>query len=301
MSANKLGEYIWLIDILRRRKRLTFDEINNLWKKSGLSYGEEDDINLRTFHNHKKAISDIFDVDIECDREGYSYYIDNPEHLENDGLRSWLIDSFATLNQIKADSKMQNRVQFETIPSGHKYLSDFMDAMRNNQIIEITHLGFKKEINNTFEIEPYYLKVYNCRWYVIANNPYYNKILTYALDRIQALNITEKKFEMPKDFDINDYFDGCCGIINDKNIPIERIVIKANNLAEQYIDTLPIHSSQKVLSHDETSTTYEINVRPTFDFIQKILKNADQVEVLEPASVRNEIKKIAENLFSYYK
>ncbi len=301
MSANKLGEYIWLIDILRRRKRLTFDEINNLWKKSGLSYGEEDDINLRTFHNHKKAISDIFDVDIECDREGYSYYIDNPEHLENDGLRSWLIDSFATLNQIKADSKMHNRVQFETIPSGHKYLSDFMDAMRNNQIIEITHLGFKKEINNTFEIEPYYLKVYNCRWYVIANNPYYNKILTYALDRIQALNITEKKFEMPKDFDINDYFDGCCGIINDKNIPIERIVIKANNLAEQYIDTLPIHSSQKVLSHDETSTTYEINVRPTFDFIQKILKNADQVEVLEPASVRNEIKKIAENLFSYYK
>lgn len=299
MSANIFGRYIWLVDILRRNNRLTFEEINNLWKDSGLNYGDE--LNLRTFHNHRKAIADLFDVDIECDvKGGYYYYIDNSEQLEKDGIRSWLIDSFATLNQIHADIKMQNRIQFDNIPSGNIFLSDFLDAMRNNQLVEITHRGFKKEVSNTFEIEPYFLKVYNCRWYVIANNSYYNKILTYALDRIQTLRITEKKFEIPKDFNINDYFDGCCGIINDKNVPIERVVIKANNWAEQYIATLPIHESQKVLARDETSTTFELYVRPTFDFIQKILKNADQVEVLEPESVRKEIKTIAENLLSNY-
>ncbi|MDD4847869.1 MAG: WYL domain-containing protein, partial [Bacteroidales bacterium] len=62
MASNIFGRYVWLIDTLRRRKRLTFKEINNLWVESGLSYGEGDELPLRTFHHHRKAISDIFDV-----------------------------------------------------------------------------------------------------------------------------------------------------------------------------------------------------------------------------------------------
>lgn len=67
MSANIFGRYVWLIDILRRYKRLTFQEISSLWQNSGLSYGEK--LPLRTFHNHQKAIKDIFDVYIECDKK----------------------------------------------------------------------------------------------------------------------------------------------------------------------------------------------------------------------------------------
>ena len=67
MAANIFGRYVWLIDILRRYKRLTFQEISSLWQNSGLSYGEK--LPLRTFHNHQKAIKDIFDVYIECDKK----------------------------------------------------------------------------------------------------------------------------------------------------------------------------------------------------------------------------------------
>ena len=81
MAANLFGRYVWLIDILRRYKRLTFQEINELWQESSLGYGDE--LPLRTFHNHQKAIKDIFDVYIDCDRkDGYRYYIDEPERLE---------------------------------------------------------------------------------------------------------------------------------------------------------------------------------------------------------------------------
>ena len=74
MAANLFGRYVWLIDTLRRYKRLTFQEISELWQESGLGYGEE--LPLKTFHNHKKAIKDIFDVYIECDRkDDYRYYI----------------------------------------------------------------------------------------------------------------------------------------------------------------------------------------------------------------------------------
>ena len=122
MAANLFGRYVWLMDILRRHKRLTFEEINELWQESGLSYGEE--LPLKTFHNHKKAIKDIFDVYIECDRkDGYRYYIDEPERIEGNNLRSWLISSYATLNQIKADNKLEDRIIFEEIPSGQTWLT----------------------------------------------------------------------------------------------------------------------------------------------------------------------------------
>jgi len=134
MAANIFGRYVWLIDTIRRHKRLTFEEINSLWKQSGLSYGDNDDLPLRTFHNHRKAIADIFDVDIDCDvKDGYRYYINDPEQLEDDGLRSWLIDSYSVLNQIQADKKLQGRIIFEDIPSGHEWLTTITQAMRDGK------------------------------------------------------------------------------------------------------------------------------------------------------------------------
>ncbi|MDE5612449.1 MAG: WYL domain-containing protein, partial [Odoribacter sp.] len=73
MASNLFGRYVWLVDILRKHKSLTYEEINDLWQQSGLSYGDE--LPLRTFHNHRKAIEDIFDIYIGCDtRNGYRYY-----------------------------------------------------------------------------------------------------------------------------------------------------------------------------------------------------------------------------------
>ena len=291
MAANLLGRYVWLMDILRRYKRLTFEEINELWQESGLSYGEE--LPLKTFHNHKKAIKDIFDVYIECDRkDGYRYYINEPERIEGNNLRSWLISSYATLNQIKADNKLE-------------------DAMRRNRVLSITHQGFGKPEPSTFEIEPYCLKVVKRRWYVVARSPYYsdrNKekgikptdvYRVYALDRISDIQDTGKTFKMKKNFNINQYFEGCCGVIT-SNEPIQRIVLLAYGGFADYLRTLPLHESQREIEGDDESTLFEYHLKPTFDFYQLVLAQGDQVEVLEPESVRNEMRNFAKNMLNYY-
>lgn len=302
MASNLFGRYVWLIDIIRRHKKLTFEQINNLWKKSGLSYGEEDDLALRTFHNHRKAIADIFDVYIEVTQKPpYTYFIDNPERLENDGLRSWLIDSYATLNQVHADEKLRDRIQFDYIPSGNQFLTAIVEAMRKNSVIKIAHQGFTKDHPSTFEIEPYLVKVVNRRWYVIARSPYYDDIRSFGLDRISNVEETNKKYKMPKDFDVNKFFEGCCGIINDQSIPVEKVVVRAYWYARKYLKTLPIHSSQTIISEDDEQTTFEYQVRPTYDFLQGILSQVDQVEVLEPQWVCEEIQRMAQNILNYYK
>ena len=310
MAANLFGRYVWLMDILRRYKRLTFQEINELWQESGLGYGEE--LPLKTFHNHKKAIKDIFDVYIECDRkDGYRYYIDEPERIEGNNLRSWLISSYATLNQIQADNKLEDRIIFEEIPSGQTWLTCIADAMRRNHVLSITHQGFGKPEPSTFDIEPYFLKVVKRRWYVVARSPYYSErnkeqgvkpndvYLVYALDRISDIQDTGKTFKMKKNFDVHSYFEGCCGIITSNESP-QKIVLRAYNGFADYLRTLPLHESQREIGSDDESTLFEYHLKPTFDFYQLVLAQGDQVEVLEPEPVRNEMRNFAQNMLDYY-
>ncbi len=318
MPANQFGRYVWLVDTLRRHKHLSHKEISQKWEQSGLSYGEGDELPLRTFHNHRKAIADIFNIYIEIDSEvkGYKYHISNPQDLEGNSLRSWLIDSYATLNQIQADSKLQNRIEFENIPSGNLWLSVFIEAMRNNMTMQITHKGFGKEYANTFEIEPYCLKVVARRWYIIAHNPYYAmlnqkyagkegyvprpEIRAYGLDRILQASILDKPFVYNEDFNIQTYYEGCAGIIP-SNDPIERVVIVAYRQGADYLRTLPLHQSQQELEHDEESTTFAYDVKVTYDFMQLVFQMGDQVEVLEPQSFRDAMRRHAQTLMSYYK
>ena len=310
MAANLFGRYVWLMDILRRYKRLTFQEINELWQESGLGYGEE--LPLKTFHNHKKAIKDIFDVYIECDRkDGYRYYIDEPERIEGNNLRNWLISSYATLNQIQADNKLEDRIIFEEIPSGQTWLTCIADAMRRNHVLSIMHQGFGKPEPSTFDIEPYFLKVVKRRWYVVARSPYYSErnkeqgfkpsdvYLVYALDRISDIQDTGKTFKMKKDFDVHSYFEGCCGVITSNESP-QKIVLRAYNGFADYLRTLPLHESQREIGSDDESTLFEYHLKPTFDFYQLVLAQGDQVEVLEPDPVREEMRNLAQNILDYY-
>lgn len=171
--------------------------------------------------------------------------------------------------------------------------------MRQNSVVEITHQGFGRSHASTFQVEPYHLKVYNRRWYLIGWSVYSEEIRTYALDRILNVKVTDTTFKLPESFDINEYFEGCVGIISDGDI--ERVVIKAYGWARKYLATLPIHDSQHEIASDDESTTFEMTVRPTYDFLQALLQQTDQIEVIEPQWVKDEICRFAENILSYYK
>lgn len=311
MASNLFGRYVWLIDILLRYKRLTFQEINKLWQKSGLGYGEE--LPLRTFHNHQKAIKDIFDVYIECDRkDGYRYYIDEPGRVRGSSLRSWLISSYATLNQIRVDNKkLGERILFEEIPSSRTWLTRIVDAMRNNSVVRITYRDFGGQHSMEFEIEPYYLKVVKRRWYVLARNSCCREegeergtepkdvYRVYALDHILDIQDTGRTFKMKKEFDIDRYFEGCCGIITSDE-PIQRIVLSARGNFADYLRTLPLHESQREIGGDDESFLFEYRLKPTIDFYQFVLSQGDRLEVREPVSVRETVRNYAQKILDCY-
>ena len=197
MGKELFSRYVWLLETIHRAGKITFEEINARWLRSELSGGET--LSLRTFHHHRDAIEELFDINIECiKRGGYCYYIEVTEELEKGCVRKWLLNSFAVDNLIVESRKLKSRILLEEVPSGKRYLIPLIEAMRDGMIVEVDYQSFRQQVPANFEIEPYCLKLFRQRWYVVARSPHYNRVMIYSLDRILDLEVSEKTFYYPE-------------------------------------------------------------------------------------------------------
>jgi hypothetical protein len=285
------NRYVWLADVVYRYGRITFEEINERWRNSSLNEDEED-LPLRTFHNHRAAIEEMFEVIIECDkRDGYRYYIDNSDDLKKGGgVRNWLLNTLAVNHLINESHKLKRRILFEQIPSGQRYLTPIIEAMRDERTIEMTYHSFWRDEPSTFEVEPYCVKVFKQRWYVVAYNPYYQAPRIYSLDRIHNLRITETSFKLPEDFEPEAFFEHSFGIIADREIAPCIVQLKVYGKQRRYFQTLPLHHSQTETEVAEDYSVFSYFLSPTFDFKQEILSHGGSVEVVSPEWFRREMR-----------
>lgn len=276
MGKELFSRYVWLLETIHRAGKITFEEINARWLRSELSGGET--LSLRTFHHHRDAIEELFDINIECiKRGGYCYYIEDTEELEKGCVRKWLLNSFAVDNLIVESRKLKSRILLEEVPSGKRYLIPLIEAMRDGMIVEVDYQSFRQQVPANFEIEPYCLKLFRQRWYVVARSPHYNRVMIYSLDRILDLEVSEKTFYYPEEFNPQSYFDACFGIVADDDIGIETVQLKVYAPQDKYFDALPLHHSQRTVEVTEGHTVYEYRIRPTYDFVQELLSHGADV------------------------
>ena len=299
MGKELFSRYVWLLETIHRAGKITFEEINARWLRSELSGGET--LSLRTFHHHRDAIEELFDINIECiKRGGYCYYIEDTEELEKGCVRKWLLNSFAVDNLIVESRKLKSRILLEEVPSGKRYLIPLIEAMRDGMIVEVDYQSFRQQVPANFEIEPYCLKLFRQRWYVVARSPHYNRVMIYSLDRILDLEVSEKTFYYPEEFNPQSYFDACFGIVADDDIGIETVQLKVYAPQDKYFDALPLHHSQRTVEVTEGHTVYEYRIRPTYDFVQELLSHRADVEVLQPSLLRSRSGDIAKEMVALY-
>jgi hypothetical protein len=296
MAKDLFNRYIWLVDIIYRQSEgLTFEEINEKWVRSHSSDGSP--IPLRTFHNHRAAIEDLFEINIECNKSTYRYYIDNAEDMASGGVRRWLLNTFAVNNLINESHKLRQRILFEDIPSGQQFLTTIIEAMRDREKLKMKYQSYWMDKSAEFDIEPYFVKVFKQRWYVIGKS---DLLRIYALDRMVSLTPTSKKFNMPVDFDPEGYFKDCYGIIHDEGSKPQEINLKISSGQANYLRALPLHHSQLEIESLKDYSVFTYFIKPTFDFRQEILSLGEDAEVLTPETFRNEMKNIAVKMSEIY-
>ena len=169
MISKTYYRYIWLLDTLLNSSPLTIDEINMLWEDCPLSNGP---IPLRTFHEQRKGIKEMFGVEIVCDRsKGNVYYVKNPEVLEEKKLEKWLLRKYSIPQDFVTFNAMKDRILLEEIPQGQAFLNPIIEAMQTNVELRIDYQRYEQEREEhlqTFHFQPYALKVYNRRWYLLG-------------------------------------------------------------------------------------------------------------------------------------
>lgn len=240
----------------------------------------------------------MFDINIECNTSTYEYYIENADDMERGGVRRWLINTFAVNNLINESHKLKQRILFENIPSGQQFLTPIIEAMRDGVTITMDYQSFKMNEAMGFDVQPYFVKVFKQRWYLIGMS---DKLRIYALDRVHDIRPTTKKFSIPDDFDLEAYFADCYGIICGDDAPAQTIKLRVERYQANYVRALPLHFSQVETTRDDNYSEFEYFIKSTFDFIQEILSMGDYAEVLSPKSFRNEIAKVISRMNMNYK
>jgi hypothetical protein len=299
MAKNLFNRYIWLVDTLYRLGPITYKEISERWQRNEeMSEGKQ--LPLRTFHNHRQEIEMMFDINIECDKQN-RYFIDNADDIQRGGVRTWLLNTFAVNNLINESHKIKNRILFEQIPSGQQYLTPIIEAMSDGRCITMTYQSFWHPEPHDVVLEPYCVKVFRQRWYVIGCSVKQKVIRTYSLDRIQRIEIMEQSFKLPKSFDSTAYFANSFGIIVEQEVPPCVVKLKAYDKQADYIRTLPLHASQQEIEKSDEYSVFSYYIAPTFDFVQEILSRGNEVEVLSPERLRREIVDKAAQIVERYK
>lgn len=300
MARGLFKRYIWLVDIIYQAGKIDFESINAKWARSPLS--DSNSLPKKTFQNHRKAIEEIFDIIIECDtKDSYKYYIDNADDIDNNSMRNWLLNTFTVNNLISESQKLKDRIHLENIPSGQQYLSSIIESMRDDYCIKLTYQSYWRNSSDIILVEPYFVKVFKQRWYVIAYNREKEAMRTYALDRIKELDITQDKFDFPKDFNPDDYFYDCYGIIRDDEIEECTVKIKVTANQTKYLRDLPLHHSQQEIESNNETSIFEYYIKPSFDFKKELLSMGAEVEILEPKWFREEAMQEIEKILNKYK
>ena len=298
MISKTYYKYIWLLDTLLTCHPLTIDEINMLWENCPASDGP---IPLRTFHEHRKGIKEMFGVDIECDRSKNVYYVKNPEVLDENKLAKWLLYKYSIPKDFATFNGLKDRVLLEEIPLGQAFLDPIMEAMLHNMELRIDYQQYKGEHMQTFHMQPYALKVFNRRWYLLGYLKEQEGLRTIALDRILHIDILKTYFELPNDFDANKYFANVVGIYVNKDLPVTKVRIRAYGDQADYLRSTPLHKSQSEVrsKHGEFAEfTYRLCITP--ELVSQLLAMGDKLEVLEPEGLRVNIKERLLSAVKYY-
>lgn len=298
MRSTTYRNYIKLLNLLLANGELTYEEICLIWDDDPTI---ETYPPIRTFHEYKKGIKEMFGVDIECDRSRNVYYVKNPEVLENNKPAQWLLDKYSIPKGFYAYKRLKDRVLLEEIHLGQAFLDPIKEAMLQSVELKVDYQQYQGEKLQTYHFQPYALKVYNHRWYLLGYLKEQKDVRTIALDRILHLEKLTTPFDLPANFSASKYFENVVGIYVNQDLPVEKVKIRAYGKRTDYLRSTPLHSSQTEgrSKHKEFAEfTYRLCVTP--DLISQLLAMGDEVEILEPESLRNEIvEKLLSTLQKY--
>lgn len=193
-------------------------------------------------------------------------------------------------------------IEFEQNPylKGLEFFGTIFNAIVYKKVITIQYQSFKQNKPSQINFHPYYLKQYNSRWFVFGRNESAKQITNLAIDRIHKISDSKQAYLENDLVDFNEYFDDVVGVtVPIKSIP-EKIVLEVENELAPYIESKPLHGSQKIKERGKKTITIELLAYINYEITALIFSLGEKVNVQEPESLKNAIRQKIEILSKKY-
>lgn len=292
-------EYIWLVKTIHIAKRITLRELNERWRETEMSGGLE--LARTTFNRHKAAIEEIFGIYIECDRKDhFRYFIGNDHVLKEDSIQNWMLSTLSVNNTISECRSLHENIMLETIPTEGEELTNIIDALKANKVLSITYKKYSSSIEKIYVVEPYCIKLFHRRWYLLCKKRDTGEYRTLSFDRMIEISATNQKFEKDDIFNAELYYKDYFGIVSGDDSKIEKVIVRAYGTERLSMRDLPIHSSQKEIVTETDYSDFELNLHITLDFAGYLVSRSHLIKVLEPETLVNQICELHKKALDLY-
>ena len=298
---SKLKKCLYLINLMERKGAMTLKEINDCYEYSSLYDGE---ILPRTFLRYREYIEETFPCYIDFNQRTGKYELCRHKALygEDDSLYDYLLSAYHIEGLTELALKHRDKIMLTDSPTGVEHIQIILEAIDKKRGIECDYYSFNKKSVKQQKLIPYFLRTWENRWYLVAEpDNHHHGQSVFALERMDNIRLTEEKMLPSKNITAEEYFDGSFGVNHSDDQNPERILIKVYSTQVEYVRALPIHESQKEIETTDEWSIFEYRIIPCFNLYQQLLWHREKLEVLEPKSVREEMKRIVEDIQKNYK
>lgn len=286
-KRESITRYSLIIKKLRKHPA-TFEEISDYLELQSELEEYNFKISKRTFQRDLNDIRQVYKIDIQFDRSNQRYYISEDEHPE---INERILEAFDTFNALNMTDRISNDIHFERRkPKGTEFLHGVLYAIRNRLNLRFMYSSFWDDQISKRTVSPYAVKEFKNRWYIVGSDLKDNKIKTFGLDRVDEFEIAKQKFVFPEEFNVNELYKNCFGIISPNAPEPHAIELWFNPIQGKYIKSMPLHESQKIISDNEQGLIIELTLYLTHDFLMELLSFAGNVKVLKPEELKEQVR-----------
>ncbi|HZL10636.1 MAG TPA: WYL domain-containing protein [Prolixibacteraceae bacterium] len=255
-------------------------------------------VSKRTFQRDLEDIRSLYNIDIQYDFSRKVYFIDLDDQPE---VNVRILEAFETFNALNISDRLSNHIHFENRrPAGTENLYGLLHAIKNRLQIKFTYHKFWDEDSSERIAEPYALKEFNSRWYILAKERNGDIVKSFGLDRLTNLEITRTTFKFPNEYNIEESYRYCFGIISPNGEEPQEIILSFDPVQGKYIKSLPLHTTQQILVDNAKELQIKLTLFVTYDLIKELLSYGEYVKVIQPASLIDEIRKTHKRAYKQY-
>ncbi|WP_114751351.1 helix-turn-helix transcriptional regulator [Pleomorphovibrio marinus] len=282
-----------IISNMAERGPFTWKELQSRLEEESELHSLDLSRTLRTIQRDLKEIRNLYGLDIQYVKRSGRYTINEEDSAR---IHSIMFEHYNIIQAYRLSKGMEHALLFEPRESaGTEHLFGLLHAIKQGNEVTFTYTKYWENNPRKRRTKPLALKEFKHRWYLLANDEQ-DRFKTFPLDRISDLSLSKKTFHPKKIPDFDNYYRHTFGITNDPDKPVEEVILTFTRFKGSYIQSLPLHPSQRILQEDAHTFTISLKVKINYELISEILSHGDEVRVDAPEELKKVIKQKAANI-----